>query len=195
MERTSRRSVAIRATGVLAILMVAAGALSPTLSGAALSKSKVKKVAKKQINKLVPRIAIEEDELVRWGPFDLAVGGTRAIGTFGPYSLQARCVEDPTGGDATAPHPNESRVALTTTEADTIVSSDADDEDDLDPGEEAFVAREEGNDPAGTTDVGSEEELGWVLSPSGARIFFQTALVTDPGDAPGCRFAGWVLLA
>jgi len=122
----------LRGLGILTAVLLAAGAISPAFSAAPLTKGKVrkiaKKVAKKQINALVPPMTIQETELVRWGPVTMNIGqADQVIGAFGPFTLSASC--DQPGGAGT---PERARVLIDTSEDNSAFDSNDDAEDDFD---------------------------------------------------------------
>lgn len=96
MQR-NRRTI-LRAIGVLAALLVAAGAISPAFSAAPLTKAKVKKIAKKvakqQINALVPGMisssAVLKKNYVIFKE-TLSFGQEKVLATHGPLTLVVVC--------------------------------------------------------------------------------------------------------
>lgn len=99
MER-NRRTI-LRAVGVLAALLIAAGAISPAMSAAPLTKAKVKKIAKKvakqRINALVPGIvgslAVSKSNYAIFNE-SLSFGQERTLATDGPLSLVVKCRQE-----------------------------------------------------------------------------------------------------
>lgn len=96
----NRRTI-LRAVGVLAALLVAAGAISPAMSAAPLTKAKVKKIAKKaakqQINKLVPgmigSLAVSKGNYAIFKE-TLSFGQEKVLATNGPLTLVFECRQD-----------------------------------------------------------------------------------------------------
>jgi hypothetical protein len=167
------RTGMLRGVGILAALMLAAGAISPAFSAAPLTKAKAKKIAtkvlKQKIDDVGNPIFIEEAELVRFGPVTLNVPGTAAIGTFGPFTLTADCADDG-GGNVLA------QVLLTTTEAHSAFESDDDYDDDFNPGDPDNPAIWAGGETGNAIDGGAQtlgnEEDGEAIAvaPSGFSI-------------------------
>jgi hypothetical protein len=155
-------------------------------------KKHVRKIARKQINKLVPGIAIEESELVRFGQIKLNVGGSQPIGTFGPFTLTARCVD----GDAGADVEIVAQVEITTSEADSFFFSDFwGGEDDFDPNDSngpiLWVNIDEGDAPGDPLEWLAENHMT-AHAPGGTSLTGdQTAFTNFAGSH--CMFSGSIL--
>ncbi|MGH2662182.1 MAG: hypothetical protein ACRDH8_05140 [Actinomycetota bacterium] len=110
MQSRSTRSTVLRAVGVLAALLLAAGAISPAFGAKGLTKKKVKRIARKQainqINALVPGLitaqvpgivtTVGDQEFVSQDNYvifkeTLSFGQERTLATNGPLTLLARC--------------------------------------------------------------------------------------------------------
>jgi hypothetical protein len=110
MQSRSTRSTVLRAVGVLAALLLAAGAISPAFGAKGLNKKKVKRIARKQainqINALVPGLitaqvpgivtTVGDQEFVSQDNYvifkeTLSFGQERVLATNGPLTLLARC--------------------------------------------------------------------------------------------------------
>jgi hypothetical protein len=151
-------------------------------------KKIARKVAKKEAKTIVqttvgPTLFIEEEELVRWGPIELNVGAAdQAIGTFGPFTLEAQCLDS----DATADTDINIRVGVTTTENNSALKQYYGALDhDFDTGEDGdwydFIdGSETTNDPG---DPQNQQTFGdglvYVAAPSGASLWGETNAISN----------------
>jgi hypothetical protein len=191
----------LRGVGILAALLLAAGAISPAFSAAPLTKAKVKKLAGKQVKKLGPELFIEEQtELFRYGPLTLNPGGSSPVAAFGPFSFTANCAVDDDAMAGNDPDPLDADVLIDTSEDNASFDSDDDSEDDFDAADPAEEwAQETGNDPDSLNeqDINVEDdEDAHALSASGTALTGGTTIrVGSAGDADsGCTFAGWFIV-
>jgi hypothetical protein len=158
-------------------------------------KKHIKKIATQRINALVPGMigaqAIEETELVRWGPIKLNIGqADQPVGTFGPFTLTASC--DQPGGAGT---PERARVLIKTSEDNSAFDSNDGDEDDFDAADPAeqwaeFTAATENVQEITTEDDGDAH----AASPSGTVIRGVGNTLATSFAGVDCFFAGAVLV-
>ena len=161
-----------------------------------------KKFVKKRINKLrgqVPGLVaragnpifIEEDELDRFGPIRLSVGQNQAIGTYGPFTLTAQCLDNDPGAGVVI----QGRVRIQTTEDNSsFMSYYGDQDDDFDTAEDRAVYIQ-------GTDAPGDPQDQWTYgdgffraaAPSGRSIWGTTDLITNFSGAH-CWFVGQVLV-
>jgi hypothetical protein len=198
--------------GVLALVAGLAGttlAADPAANTGALSKKKVKKIAKKQatrqINKLAPGLSVAHadtadtassadtastaDTANRFGgmtarridQFTLVNGGTRTLGTFGPFRLTATCTINLANTDV-------AEINITTNQNNSAFVGEAIDSDfdvgDTVPYVEASIT------PTGTPLI--QEDSGAAIAPGGTEIlghqlFAGVNILNQPGR---CRFGG-----
>jgi hypothetical protein len=180
-----------RGLAILAVAALAVAVVSPAFSAAPLTKAKVKKIAKKQINKLVPGIAIEETELHRFGLITMNIGdAAQTVGTLGPFTLTATC----TDGDPAADVDISAQLEITTTEDNSIAASDDDNDNDFDSGDAAVIwaGGDFENTPGGVVDYWSEESEGHAASPSGIALDGRSAVYFNFAGAH-CAFAGYLI--
>ncbi len=192
----------LRGVGILAAVLLAAGAISPAFSAAPVTKGKVKKIAKKQVKKVgIPLFIEEQTELYRYGPLTLNPGGSAAVAAFGPFSFTASCLVLDDAMAGTDPDPLDAEVLIDTSEDNAAFDSNDDEEDDFDaadPPEE--WAQEAGNDPdvlnEQTVDSENDEDAHALTQGGGTAITGGTMIrVGSAGDADsGCTFSGWFLV-
>ncbi len=192
----------LRGVGILAALLLAAGAISPAFSAAPVTKAKVKKLAAKQVKKVgIPLFIEEQTELYRYGPLTLNPGGTAPVAAFGPFSFTASCLVLDDAMAGTDPDPLDAEVLIDTSEDNAAFNSDDDEEDDFDaadPPEE--WAQETGNDPdvLNEQDInGEDDEDAHALTQNGGTAITGGTMIRvgSAGDADsGCTFSGWFLV-
>jgi hypothetical protein len=195
--------------GVLALIAALSGttlAADPAAHTSALSKKKVKKIAKKQartqINKLAPGLSVAHADTAdsadtassagtaeRFGgmtprridQFTLVNGGARALGTFGPFTLRATCTINQANTDIAA-------INVTTSQNNSaFVGEDIDSDFDVGdtvPYVEASIT------PTGTPLI--QEDSGAAIAPNGTEIlghqlFAGVNILNQPAR---CRFGG-----
>jgi hypothetical protein len=199
---TNSRGKVLRALGVVAALLVAAGAISPAFGAKAITKNKAKQVAKKQatnqINALVPGLIntaipgqgnplfIQEAELVRFS-FIVNQGGTQTLATHGPLTFKADCVID--GANL------EGNVYIETTEAGTAFGGDDTSEGSIGPAT-PLVTRTFEN-PGATSAGAPAHSDGYddqfsAIAPSGPAVN-GTASTLAHKDVGTCKFYGHLL--
>jgi hypothetical protein len=96
-----------RSVAVLAVAALAVAVVSPAFSAAPLTKGKVKKIVKKEINKRVPNMITDLGgqqfaSLSNFDKFSVVLDANNAeqtIGTHGPLRLFARCLINDAGQD------------------------------------------------------------------------------------------------
>jgi hypothetical protein len=180
-----RRKTVWRALAVLAGLAVVAGAISPSFGAATLTKKKVKRIAKKQVQALGSELFLEEGgEFFRYSVRMNAGDADRTVGTFGPFTLSAHCEED--AGD------NVSEILITTSEAGSIFDSYENTEAPFDPSDGAIVFIE-ASDPGSDPYDKSYDLVGHAASPSGTFIQAFAPTYTDVGI--DCSMAGYVSIS
>lgn len=164
-------------------------------------KKHIKKIATQRINALVPgmigALAIEETELVRWGPIKLNVGtADQTIGTFGPFTLKAQCLDS----DATADTDINIRVGVTTTENNSSLNQYyGTTDDDFDTGEDGdwydFIdgneAQNNPGDPQNMQTFG--DGFAYAAAPSGASLWGETNAISNFSGSH-CWLKGHVLV-
>lgn len=112
-----------RGLAILAVAALAVAVVSPAFSAAPLTKAKVKKIAKKvakqQINSLVPgMIDAATIDQFHSGLIKLSLGQTQQVTTRGPFSFRAACT-DLGGGD-----PQTDLFVKNTGSTDAVLESD-----------------------------------------------------------------------
>jgi hypothetical protein len=184
---TDRRKGLLRGVGVLAALLLAAGAISPAFSATTLTRAKVKKIARKQINKLVPGMIAAADNVKETKYFTLTDGGSRVLITHGPFTVTADCDLDAAGQDI-------ARILISTTQDNS--SFDASDElDDFDvatPADERDWGSQV-NVTADTLEV--EDQTGVAIAPDGTTLVLLGSLTLTNRTPDTCGFAAAHLLA
>ena len=198
---TDRPKGLLRGVGVLAAVLLAAGAISPAFSAFTPTKAKIKKIATKVLKNKIGDFGnpnfIQETELHRWGPIELNVGGAdQTIGTFGPFTLKAQCLDS----DATADTDIEIRVGVTTTENNSALYMYYGTlEDDLDVGEDGDWFDEPEPDE-GFNDPGDPQHFysygdgfAEVAAPSGASLWGKTDGISNFAGSH-CWLKGFVLV-
>jgi hypothetical protein len=194
--------------GVLALVAALAGTAvaGPTANTSAVSKKKVKKIAKKQakkqIKKLAPGLSVAHAETAdsagttdsagtadsfggmtarRFAPFTLGGGGSRVLGSFGPFSLRAICTINQGGNDI-------ARVVITTSQNNSAFKGEGS-ANDFDVGE--FIAYVEAG-PVATGTRELEEDGGVAIAPDGTELLGHQlyAGVNVLGQPGRCRFGG-----
>lgn len=198
----------LRGTATIGVVGVAAVSLLVGPAGAHIDgwphlKKHIKKIAtkiaKKEATTIVqttvgPTIFIEETELDRFGQVKLSLGGSQAIGTYGPFTLTARCEDaDPTAGTDIGAF-----IEITTSEANSILyTDDWGSEDDFDPADSNGPIWWAGADSSGYS-VGdpqagwSDETEGHASAPSGVSIDGRTEVNFNFAGSP-CVFSGYVI--
>ena len=190
-------------------MFVAVVALSFALAGTAIagpdaltravSKSKVKKIAKKQANKQItkraPTLSVAHAETAssadsfggmtatRIEPFTLTNGGSEAIGTFGPFTLTATCTINQANTDIAL-------VNITTSQNNSAFKGE-DEDADFDVGD--TVPYVEAN-VTPTATPAFEEDGGAAVAPDGTELLGHQlyAGVNTLGEVGSCRFGGVV---
>lgn len=189
------RTTLVRGIVLLTVAFVAAGALSPAFGAKGLTKKKVKAIATKVFNKQLPikgaPLFIEEDELARYGPVGLQVGAAdQPIGTFGPFTLMARCEDD--GGNVLG------ELLLDTSEDNSAYYFGVFDEtggalgdfDAADP--PAVIHAGPGAAPGGAT-TSSPLGMTTAMAPGGTWVVVTSQQAQNFGGSH-CMFAGSVLV-
>jgi hypothetical protein len=197
-----RRRTWLRGGITLGVVGVVAAALLVSPAGAHIDgwphlKGHIKKIAtkiaKKQARTIVqttvgPTIFIEETELTRYGQIKLNLGGSQEIGAFGPFTLTARCIDEP--GDA---QDIRAQIEITTSENNSIFATDDDTDTDFDTGDTGIWGGGYFGDLVGDpADYWSEETEGHAAAPAGTAIDGRTAIYTNFAGSP-CVFAGYVI--
>ena len=189
MSDRKRRGLG-RGIAVLAIVAMGAMAVTPALSAFKPTRAKIKKIArnvartqatdvlKSQIGPVGNPLFIQETELIRYGPVKLNMSDAQVtIGTFGPFTLKAECLDQPSEGTHIQP-----RVSVTTAEPDSMVNAAyGGSNHDLDPGGEANwwmtgTADSPGEPPELET-YGDNESV--IVAPSGAYLVGITEIATN----------------
>jgi hypothetical protein len=176
-----------RALAILAIAVLAVAVVSPAFSATTLTKAKVKKIAKKQINKLVPRMIADADNVKETKYFTLTDGGSRVLVTHGPFTVTADCDLDAAGQDI-------ARILISTTQD----NSSFDASDELDDFDAASLADERDwgsqvNVVADTLEV--EDQTGVAIAPDGTTLVLLGSLTLTNRTPNTCGFAAAHLLA
>ena len=200
----------VRPALVLGVLGVVAAALIISPASAhfvpAHEKKHVRKIARRIARKeartivqttVGPTIFIEETELVRWGPIKINVGGAdQTIGTFGPFTLKAQCLDN----DATADVDINPRVGVTTTVNNSALNQYyGTTDDDFDTGEDGdwfddTEGNEAFNDPGDPQHFYSfSDGFAEVAAPGGASLWGKTDAISN-FDGGHCYLTGFVLL-
>jgi hypothetical protein len=167
-----------------------------------LSKSKVKKIAKKQANKQINK---REAELsvasavtagsaataasfggmtaTRIDPLTLTTGGSRGLGTFGPFTLTATCTINQADTDVAL-------VTITTSQNNSAFKGE-DEDADFDVGDSPSYV-EASITPTGTPYF--QEDGGAAIAPDGTELLGHQlyAGVNVLGEPGRCRFGGVV---
>ncbi len=175
-----------RALGVVAVAVLALAVVSPAFSAAPVTKAQIKKIAKKQIKKLVPGMIADADNLVETKRFQLGDGQSQVILTHGPFTLTASCDLDVAGDD-------EAYLRISTTQDNS--SFDAEDEtNDLDANTPA-TDRDWGpviDVTADTTDIEANVANGVAVAPDGTTLVMVSVMtaVSLPSSPNTCSFAG-----
>jgi hypothetical protein len=176
-----------RALAVLAVVSLAAMAVSPAFSAANFTKAKVKRVAQKVLRNGIddvgnPIFVEEAGEFVRFGPVKMSVGQPDVpLFSLGPFTIEGACFES--GGDTHA-------VATITTveENSTFGSVQFPSGVEFDPSDgPLFWAHAISNGAeAGTSSMGS----GHAESPSGTALDGSVNAIAELGGQD-CTFYGW----
>lgn len=191
------------ATVALSLALAGTAIAGPEAITSALSKGKVKKIAKKQagkqIDKREPGLSVASAvtagsaetagsadsfggmTATRIDPFTLTNGGSRALGTFGPFTLTATC-------SINAANTDEALVTIRTSQNNSAFKGE-DDEADFDPGDDvAYVLAS--ITPTGTPSF--EEDGGAAIAPDGTELLGHQlyAGVNVLGEPGTCRFGG-----
>jgi hypothetical protein len=181
---------------VLAVAMLAAGALAitPAFSAAPLTKAKVKKIAtriakreaKKALSTLGPGMFIEEDEMFRFH-FGMDVGQQdRTIGTFGPFTFKATCSQPGTNAQAD--------ILIATSEAGSIFNTNDTWEQEFDPADGFLLwLRSDGEPPGGLPYDPRHDMIGHAASPT-MGITAYTGVYNNIGGSD-CVFQGNIVSA
>jgi hypothetical protein len=164
-------------------------------------KKIARKVARKEAKTIVqttvgPTLFIEEEELVRWGPIGLNVGAPdQTIGTFGPFTLRAQCLDSDATGDVDI----NPRISVTTTENDSALRQYyGTSEIDFDVGEDGPWHN---SSPAeGVNNPGDPHHMvtfgdgfAYVVAPSDASLWGETNVLTNFGGSH-CYYKGFLLV-
>jgi len=187
------RSRVGRGVAILAVAVLAVAVVSPAFSAAPLTKAKVKKiakkVAKKQINTLVPGMIAAADNVKETPHFLLTDGQSRVIITHGPFTVTANCNLDEAGQDIAE------MLISTTVDNSSFDASDENDDfdiadlaDERDWGGRIDVA-------ANTTEVEGNPN-GAAVAPDGTMLVLLNSWTSaNPPFAPDrCGFAATHLL-
>jgi hypothetical protein len=192
--RTFWRSPFGRGITVVAVLLLAAGALSPAFGAQGVTKKQVVKIAKKQVKKVGDPRFIQETELVRYGPITLNAPGTAPVGTFGPFTLTADCalVDDQGNGP---PLEEQGQILIDTSEDNSSFESDEDSEDDFDAADPPEQWAEEiANDPDEQEINSEDNDDAHASAPSGTRIAASANLIVLNQAGFDCIFSGATLV-
>ena len=184
------RKGVLRGVGVLAAVLLAAGVISPAFSAAPLTKGKVKKIAKKQaikqINALVPGIAIEETELVRFSGTANVGDAEKDLATIGPSSFTMSLLCEDSGGGIP-----RTRVQIRTSEDNSVLGKEFmpnPDFDTADQNEDVVDAT-----ALNATDPETfEEGEFFAFAPSGLGVGGEVDPAANSGGAD-CYVRGWVI--
>lgn len=187
------RSPVGRAVAVVAAMLLAAGALSPAFGAQGVTKSKVNKIAKKQVKKAGDPRFIQETELVRYA-VTLNAPGTATVGTFGPFTLIAECNLVDDAGDG-PPLEEEALLLIDTSEDNSSFDSNEDSDDDFDAAEAPLEWAAELADAPGEQDINSEDDDdAHASAPSGTRIASTSNLIVTSQGGFDCTFSGATLV-
>ncbi len=190
------------ATIALSLALAGTAIAGPEAITSALNKGKVKKIAKKQATKQIDKreaglsvasavtagsaeTAGSADSFggmtaTRIDPFTLTNGGSRELGTFGPFTLTASCAINQVATDVAL-------VTITTNQNNSAFKGE-DEEPDFDVGDTpAYV---DASTPTGTPFF--EEDGGAAIAPDGTELLgHQLYAGVNVFGAPGtCRFGG-----
>lgn len=174
-----------RAVGLAVALVLALGSISPP-STAAVTTGKVKRIAKKQIKKLVPKMidaATIDQGLIP--PVTASITDpTKTIFTKGPFTVSLDCSLD--GANV------ELSLLARTTEANSVVNDGGGDIGDVDPGDgDQVIFSYDGNPPGGDAVIGDiYDEQASFRSPSGTRFEIHFDSVTN-FQGNHCFVDGW----
>ncbi len=179
----------LRGLGILAAVLLAAGAISPALSAFNPTKAKIKKLAAKQVKKLGPGLFVEETEFDRVGPIKMNTGDPdQTLFTFGPFTATVRCDLDV--GDV------RGQVFLQTSEIGSyFFRYDYGDEAPFDPADGQIQWQEvTGNPPGGLpeADYPEHDSAASAWAPSGATFSGIARVLTNFGGSH-CIFDGYVI--
>jgi hypothetical protein len=198
-----RPVIALAALGALTVAVLAAPAGAHFVPPH--EKKHVKKIARRIARKeattivqttVGPTLFIEETELARWGPIELSVGGSQAIGTFNGFALTAQCLDS----DATADTDINIRVGVTTPENNSALNQYyGTTDDDFDTGEDGdwydFIdGNEATNDPGDPQNQQTfADGFAYVAAPSGASLWGETNAISNFSGSH-CWLKGHVLV-
>ncbi len=177
-----------RSVGLAACLLLALGAISPA-STAALSAGRVKKIAKKQIKKLVPKMI--DAATIDQGTIPPVTASTSdpnvTVFTKGPFTISLDCSDD-------AGNVNLKLLVKTAEENSVVNDGYGNIRGELDPmdGDQLF-ANDTGNQPGG--DATSDYPVNQVASfrsPSGTHFYAQFDSITNY-QGNHCYLDGWFL--
>jgi hypothetical protein len=165
------RGLAIPAVAALAVAVV-----SPAFSAAPVTKAKVKKIAKKQIKKLVPGMidAATLDQGAIPAVTASITDPNKTVFTKGPFTISLDCSDD--AGDVGL------ELLARTTEANSVVTDgDSFIGGDLDPADgDQLFSNETGNAPGGDAVSNFLWETNVILqSPSGTNVYAQFDAITN----------------
>lgn len=190
MEQLQRKSSVLRGVGIMAAVLLAAGAISPAFGAAPLTKAKVKKIAAKQVKKLAPGIV--DGLTIDQGTIPPATATTtdpnKTVFTKGPFTITLDCSLD--GGDV------ELELFVSTSEENSVVNDGyVNIAGDLDPSDgDVFFTSYTGNAPGGDASTGGNlyYEYASFRSPSGTHFYAQFDSVTN-FQGNHCYVDGWYL--
>ncbi|MGH2662180.1 MAG: hypothetical protein ACRDH8_05130 [Actinomycetota bacterium] len=193
MQSRSTRSTVLRGVGVLAALLLAAGAISPAFGAKAVTKKKVKKIAKKQatnqINSLVPGLVtaginaqvpplIDADTIDQGAIPAVTMSNTDAnktLFTRGPFTISMDC--------SLAAGNVELELFVRTTEANSVVDDGYGNiAGDLDPADgDQYFQSFTGNPPGGESEVyySTYYADAFFNSPSGTSFYADFSAITN----------------
>ena len=173
------------------------GGVQDALTKAKLTKSKVKKISKKQANKQItkrePGLSVASAvtatsaesfggmTATRIDPFTLTNGGSRELGTFGPFTLTATCAINDANTD-------EALITITTSQNNSAFKGE-DEDADFDVGDSVPYV-EAGGTPTGVPYF--QEDGGAAIAPDGSellghQLYAGANVLGEPGS---CRFGG-----
>jgi hypothetical protein len=176
-----------RGLAILAVAALAVAVVSPAFSAAPVTKAKVKRIARKQINQLVPRMI--DEATIDQGVIPTVTASqddpNKTVFTKGPFTITLDCSP---GVELT--------LNVSTTEENSVVNDGfVNIAGDLDPSDgEQLFANYTGNATGGdaVTNGNLYFEYAAFTAPSGTNFYAQFHTITN-FNGNDCYVAGWFL--
>jgi hypothetical protein len=178
-----------RAMAILAIAALAVAVVSPAFSATTLTKAKVKKIARKQINKLVPGMI--DAATIDQGTIPAVTASitdpNKTVFTTGPFTVSLDCSDD--AGNVNI------QLLVKTSEENSILDSGFD-YGEFDPADgDQTIHDFTGNPPGGGAGVyggASYYAQATLYSPSGTKVYLEFEPITN-FKGNHCYAEGWFL--